>query len=55
MISLCRPLIREPEIIRAWQSGDRKAPDCISCNKCLESLYKGQRLHCVQQKSRAPR
>ncbi|MBS3756614.1 MAG: NADH:flavin oxidoreductase [Desulfobacterales bacterium] len=53
MISLSRPLIREPDIIRAWQSGDRKAPDCISCNKCLEALYKGQQLHCAQQKSRA--
>ncbi len=35
-----------------WESGERKAPDCISCNKCLEALYKGQQLHCAQQKSR---
>ena len=52
MISLSRPLIREPGIIGTWRSGERKAPDCISCNKCLEALYKGQQLHCAQQKSR---
>lgn len=54
-ISLCRPLIREPDIVNAWKSGDIKKPACISCNKCLEALRKGELLHCVQnrlQKSR---
>ncbi|MFW6297191.1 MAG: hypothetical protein ACOC03_01700 [Desulfosalsimonas sp.] len=47
-ISLCRPLIREPDIVNAWKSGDIRKPACISCNKCLEALRKGQFLHCVQ-------
>lgn len=47
-ISLCRPLIREPDIVGSWRSADMKNPSCISCNKCLEALYKGQMLHCVQ-------
>ena len=33
-ISLCRPLIREPGLVRRWQSGDLSKAQCISCNKC---------------------
>ena len=32
-ISLCRPLIREPDLPRKLQEGKLKA-DCISCNRC---------------------
>lgn len=49
-ISICRPLIREPDLIRTWQSGNRKKCDCISCNKCLESIRKGISLHCPVEK-----
>lgn len=49
-ISLSRPLIREPGIINEWKSGNRHRATCISCNKCLEALRKGEALHCVQQK-----
>ena len=30
-ISLCRPLIREPGLIRRWRAGDTRPADCISC------------------------
>jgi 2,4-dienoyl-CoA reductase-like NADH-dependent reductase (Old Yellow Enzyme family) len=30
-ISLCRPLIREPDLIKRWREGDTRAADCISC------------------------
>jgi len=33
-ISLCRPLIREPNLIKRWQSGNIRRATCISCNKC---------------------
>lgn len=49
-ISISRPLIREPGLIRAWENREPKKPACISCNKCLEALYKAQPLHCAQQK-----
>lgn len=49
-ISLCRPLIREPDIVNTWKSGDRHRATCISCNMCLGALAKGETLHCVQQK-----
>ena len=48
-ISLSRPLIREPSIINAWKGGDRHRAKCISCNKCLEGLIKGERLRCFQE------
>ena len=50
-VSMCRPFIREPAIINQWKSGDYNRSKCISCNKCLEILFKGKTLHCVQQKN----
>ena len=47
LISLSRPLIKEPALIRDWQQGDRHRATCISCNKCFEALLKGEALHCV--------
>jgi len=48
-ISLSRPLIKEPHIINEWKSNKRHRATCISCNKCLEALRKGESLHCVQK------
>ena len=45
-ISLCRPLIKNPQIIESWRKGSRDREDCISCNKCFENLVKGEALHC---------
>ncbi len=45
-ISLSRPLIREPDIVNRWKSGDLQKPACISCNICFDALLKGTPLHC---------
>ena len=37
MISMSRPLIREPDIVNKWKQGDLKRVDCISCNGCLKN------------------
>ena len=50
LVSLSRPLIKEPGIINDWRNNDLHRATCISCNKCLEALLKGEALHCVQQK-----
>lgn len=34
-ISLCRPLIREPDLIKQWASGRSTSADCISCGRCF--------------------
>jgi 2,4-dienoyl-CoA reductase-like NADH-dependent reductase (Old Yellow Enzyme family) len=44
--ALSRPLIREPDLVKRWQSGETATSRCISCNQCLEGLYKGKRLRC---------
>jgi len=35
-VSLCRPLIREPNLPNRWKS-DRSKATCVSCNKCFKS------------------
>lgn len=34
-ISLCRPLLREPALIKRWADGDRADATCIACNGCF--------------------
>lgn len=36
-VSLSRPLIREPELIRRWQQGDTAPSRCVSCNSCYNT------------------
>jgi 2,4-dienoyl-CoA reductase-like NADH-dependent reductase (Old Yellow Enzyme family) len=48
MISLSRPLIREPDLIHRWSKGDRAPARCISCNGCFTMMMKGGGLFCVQ-------
>jgi 2,4-dienoyl-CoA reductase-like NADH-dependent reductase (Old Yellow Enzyme family) len=35
LISLSRPLIRDPFLIRKFRSGEIEKSECISCNKCF--------------------
>jgi 2,4-dienoyl-CoA reductase-like NADH-dependent reductase (Old Yellow Enzyme family) len=35
LISLSRPLIREPFLVRRFRSGEVRRSECISCNKCF--------------------
>ncbi len=53
-ISLSRPLIRNPSIINDWKRGDHHRAECVSCNKCIEELRKGEILWCAQQKTKKP-
>lgn len=36
-ISLSRPLVREPALIRRWQQGDTRLSLCVSCNSCYRT------------------
>lgn len=48
-ISLCRPLIREPHLIRRWKAGDTRKSPCLSDNLCFKPTMKGQGLYCVTE------
>ncbi len=45
-ISLCRPLICEPHLIKRWKSGDRRRAACLSDNRCIKPVIKGKGLYC---------
>ncbi|MCD6584519.1 MAG: NADH:flavin oxidoreductase [Desulfobacteraceae bacterium] len=45
-VSMCRPLIREPMIIKKWQDGNKKPVSCVNCNKCFVVLAHNEVLSC---------
>ena len=34
-VSMCRPLIREPNLVNRWMEGDRSDAACVACNGCF--------------------
>ena len=46
-VSLSRPLIREPDLINRWKSGNLSKATCISCNACFKPGVKGNGIYCV--------
>ena len=46
-ISMSRPLIREPDLIRRWQAGDRRRAECVSDNLCFAPGFSGKGVYCV--------
>jgi 2,4-dienoyl-CoA reductase-like NADH-dependent reductase (Old Yellow Enzyme family) len=50
MISMCRPLIREPDLIARWQRGDTAPVRCLSCNKCFQFGVRSEPLECAEER-----
>ena len=51
LIAICRPLIREPDLIKRWKAGDRRSADCISCGNCFSQDDNGKmHIRCSQLK-----
>jgi 2,4-dienoyl-CoA reductase-like NADH-dependent reductase (Old Yellow Enzyme family) len=46
-ISLSRPLIREPGLIKRWKSGDTAKSACISDNGCFKPGLNGEGVFCT--------
>ncbi len=46
-ISMSRPLIREPGLVRRWMEGDRSRAACKSDNLCFGPGLKGEGVSCV--------
>ncbi len=49
-ISMARPFIREPNLVKRWQEGDRSPALCISCNSCFKPGLKEGGIYCVVEK-----
>ncbi|HNY72456.1 MAG TPA: NADH:flavin oxidoreductase [Syntrophales bacterium] len=54
-ISLSRPLIREADLIRRWEDGDRRPAACISDNLCFAPAFEGRGIYCVTAERKAAR
>jgi 2,4-dienoyl-CoA reductase-like NADH-dependent reductase (Old Yellow Enzyme family) len=49
-ISMCRPHIKEPALIKRWGSGDLSKATCVSDTKCLRPALSGKGVYCVVEK-----
>ena len=49
-ISMSRPFIREPGLVRRWQEGDRRQAACVSDNRCFKPALLGTGVYCVTEK-----
>jgi 2,4-dienoyl-CoA reductase-like NADH-dependent reductase (Old Yellow Enzyme family) len=48
-ISLCRPLIREPDLVNRWKSGDLSKATCLSDNMCFMPAREGKGIYCLTE------
>jgi 2,4-dienoyl-CoA reductase-like NADH-dependent reductase (Old Yellow Enzyme family) len=46
-ISMSRPLICEPGLVRRWREGDLRPAECVSDNACFAPASDGRGLYCV--------
>jgi 2,4-dienoyl-CoA reductase-like NADH-dependent reductase (Old Yellow Enzyme family) len=46
-VGMGRPLVREPDMIQRWQSGDTEESGCLSDNDCLFQGLMGNGVHCT--------
>ncbi len=49
-ISMARPFIREPHLIKRWKNGDTSRATCISCNRCFEPGMRGEGIYCYWER-----
>jgi 2,4-dienoyl-CoA reductase-like NADH-dependent reductase (Old Yellow Enzyme family) len=50
LISMCRPFIREPFLVRSIKEGKMSAVSCVSCNKCLASSGNNMPVRCYAKR-----
>ncbi len=51
-VTIARPLIREPNLVNRWKSGNLSKAKCISCNGCFKTLVYGEGIQCLVEWSR---
>ncbi len=45
-VSLARPFICEPHLVKRWARGVRMPAHCISCSRCFRTHLRGQGIYC---------
>ncbi len=50
MVAMCRPFIREPQVVARWRRGETDAATCISCNRCMPIAARGEPLECGEER-----
>ena len=53
-ISMCRPFIREPFIVKKIKEGKTEAVACVSCNRCLAAVPNNMTVQCYNKGFPAP-
>jgi len=53
-ISLCRPLIREPDLVNKFQKGEADVSSCNSCNKCIGAVLNNLPIRCYRLQTSSP-
>jgi len=48
-VSLSRPLVREPKLVKRWHEGDLSSATCIHCNQCFGPARTGEGIYCVAE------
>jgi len=51
MISMCRPFIRQPDIVSKWQQDPASQAECISCGRCFGNAVKYQLVSCKNKET----
>jgi 2,4-dienoyl-CoA reductase-like NADH-dependent reductase (Old Yellow Enzyme family) len=54
-ISMSRPLICEPGLVKRWREGDRRQAECVSDNACFAAVMAGEGLYCVTMAKKGSR
>jgi 2,4-dienoyl-CoA reductase-like NADH-dependent reductase (Old Yellow Enzyme family) len=50
LVSMARPFIREPNLIKRWRKGDGRKAACISCNQCFGAARGPEGVYCVVER-----
>jgi 2,4-dienoyl-CoA reductase-like NADH-dependent reductase (Old Yellow Enzyme family) len=50
-VSLARPFVREPGLVRRWQDGNTSRARCISCNGCYRPGLREGGIYCIVEKA----
>lgn len=51
LVSMARPFIREPDLIKRWKEGALKKSMCISCSRCYGTAMSPEGISCGAERS----